>query len=53
MAYHAVDSGQLDPLTQQDCLKYGPVAIDKLIGNFKTHRCVLDFDFNFIMGIEL
>ena len=49
MAYHAVDTGQLDQLTLHDCLKYGPVAIDKLICNFKTHRCVFDFDYNFIM----
>lgn len=50
MAYHAVDTGQLDQPTLHDCLKYGPVAIDKLISNFKTHRCVFDFDYNFIMN---
>jgi hypothetical protein len=52
MAYHAVDTGQVDLLTQHDCSKYGPVAIEKLIGNFKTHRCAFDFDFDYkvIMG---
>jgi hypothetical protein len=49
MAYHAVDSGQVDEQTQNDCLKYGPVAVEKLIYNFKTHRCAFDFDYNFIM----
>ena len=50
MAYHAVDTGQVDPQTQQDWLKFGPVAVDKLINNFKTHpRCAFDFDYKFIM----
>ena len=49
MAYHAVDTGQVDPQTHHDCLKFGPVAVDKLINNFKTHRCVFDFDYKFIM----
>jgi hypothetical protein len=49
MAYHAVDSGLVDEQTQNDCLKYGPVAIEKLIYNFKTHRCAFDFDYKFIM----
>ena len=50
MAYHAVDTGQVDLLTQHDCSKYGPVAIDKLIGNFKTRRCAFDCNYMFIMG---
>jgi hypothetical protein len=49
MAYHAIDSGQVDAQTHHDCLKYGPVAVDKLTNNFKTHRCALDFDYKFIM----
>jgi hypothetical protein len=49
MAYHAVDTGQVDPQTHNDCLKFGPVAVDKLINNFKTHRCAFDFDYKFIM----
>ncbi|KAI2509347.1 hypothetical protein MHU86_5100 [Fragilaria crotonensis] len=49
MAYHAIDSGQVDAQTRHDCLKYGPVAVDKLINNFKTHRCAFDFDYKFIM----
>jgi hypothetical protein len=49
MAYHAIDPGQVDAQTCHDCLKYGPVAVDKLINNFNIHRCALDFDYNFIM----
>ena len=50
MAYHAVDTGQVDRQTRQhDCLKFGPVAVDKLINNFKTHRCAFDFDYKFII----
>jgi hypothetical protein len=49
MAYHAIDSGQVDAQSRHDCLKYGPVAVDKLINNFKTHRCAFDFDYKFIM----
>ncbi len=47
--HHAVDTGQVDPQTHNDCLKFGPVAVDKLINNFKTHRCAFDFDYKFIM----
>jgi hypothetical protein len=49
MAYHAVDTGQVDQQNQHDCLKFGPMAFDKLINNFKTHRCASDFDYKFIM----
>jgi hypothetical protein len=49
MAYHAVDTGQVDPQTQHECSKHGPVAVEKLIGNFKTHRFAFDFDYKFIM----
>lgn len=49
MVYYAVDTGQVDQQTQHECTKHGPVALDKLIGNFKTHRCAFDFDWKFIM----
>ncbi len=50
MAYHAIDLGQVNAQTHHDCLKYGPVAVDKfLINNLKPHRCALDFDYKFIM----
>jgi hypothetical protein len=49
MAYHAIDSGQVDEQTQHDCKMYGPVAVDKVIQNFKTHRSALNFDYKFIM----
>ena len=49
MAYHAIDSGQVDTQTLHDCLKFGPVAVDKLIHKVKTHRCAFDFDYKFIM----
>ena len=51
MAYHAVDTGQVDRQTQHDCLKFGPVAVDKLINNFKTHHCAFGFDYKFIMEV--
>ncbi|KAI2495669.1 hypothetical protein MHU86_18853 [Fragilaria crotonensis] len=50
LAYHAVDSGQCSAKVQQDCSKYGPVALEKLVVNFKTHRCVMDFDSKFVMN---
>ena len=50
MAYHAYDTNQVDEQTQHDCTMYGPVAVDKLINEFKTHRCALDFDYKFVMG---
>jgi hypothetical protein len=37
VAYHAVDSGQVSAETQQDCSNYGPVALEKLLGQFKMH----------------
>ena len=49
MAYHAIDSGQVDDQTQHDCKMYGPVAVDKVIQNFKTLRSALNFDYKFIM----
>jgi hypothetical protein len=36
MAYHAVDIGQVDPQTQHECSKHGPVVVAKLIGNYKS-----------------
>ena len=50
IAYHAIDSGQLSAETQQDCTKYGPVALEKLLGQFRTHRCAMDFDYKFVMS---
>ena len=31
-------------------LKFCPIAEDKLIQRFKTHRCAMDFDFKFVMN---
>ena len=51
MAYHAIDTHQADSQTQHDhCTIQGPVALTKLIGQFKTHRCAFDFDYKFIMS---
>jgi hypothetical protein len=50
IAYHAIDSGQVSAEIQQDCSKYGPVALEKLLREFKTHRCVMDFDSKFVMN---
>ena len=51
MAYHAIDTQQLDEQTQRDCTTHGPVALTKkLIGQFKTHRCAFDIDFKFVMS---
>jgi hypothetical protein len=50
LAYHAIDSGQCSAKVQQECSKYGPVALEKLVGKFKTHRCAMDFDFKFVMN---
>jgi hypothetical protein len=50
MAYHAIDTQQLDEQTHRDCTTHGPVALTKLIGQFKTHRCAFDFDYKFIMS---
>jgi hypothetical protein len=46
MAYHAIDTQQVDKQAQSDCTTHGPaVVLMKLIGQFKTHQCVLDFDY--------
>ena len=50
LAYHAIDSGQVSAEVQQECSKYGPVALEKLLREFRTHRCVMDFDFKFVMN---
>ena len=50
LAYHAIDSGQAGAEIQQDCYKYGPVGLEKLLGKFKTHRCVMDTDYRFVMN---
>ncbi len=44
LVYHALDSGGLDLETTETCIKYGPMALDKLVKGFRTHRCALDFD---------
>jgi hypothetical protein len=51
LAYHALDNHQVDVETQEDCSKYGPVAVSKLIQSFKTHRCAMDFDHRFVMNV--
>jgi hypothetical protein len=51
IAYHAVDTGQVSPDIQQDCAKYGPIALEKLVGWFRTHRCAMDFAFKFVMAV--
>jgi hypothetical protein len=50
VAYHAIDSGQVSAEIQQDCSKYGPVGLEKLLGKFRNHRCAMDFDFKFVMN---
>ncbi len=50
MAYHAIDTHHVDKQTHHDCTTHGPVALTKLIGEFKTHRCAFDFDYKFIMS---
>ena len=50
VAYHAIDTGQVSSEIQQDCSKYGPVGLEKLLAKFRTHRCVMDFDFKFVMN---
>ena len=52
MAYHAIDTQQVDKQTQSDCTTHGPVALTKLIGQFKTHRCAFDFDYKFVMSVS-
>ena len=37
LAYHALDSGQVSAKILQDYAKYGPVGMEKLLGNFNTH----------------
>ncbi len=49
MAYHAINTSQVDEKTQHDSKTHSPVALTKLIGQFKTHRCAFDFDYKFIM----
>jgi hypothetical protein len=51
MAYHFFDSKQSDPdIPLAACDKLGPVAVEKLVAKFKTHRCAMDFDFKFVMS---
>ncbi|KAI2513328.1 hypothetical protein MHU86_1099 [Fragilaria crotonensis] len=50
MAYHAIDTKQVDEQTQHHGKMHGPVALTKVIGEFKTHRCAFDFDHKFVMS---
>ena len=48
MAYHVIDSKQVDQQTQDDCNKYGPIALGKVIKDLKCHRSAVDVDYKFI-----
>ena len=51
MAYHFFDSQQSHPdIPLAECDRLGPVAVEKLVAKFKTHRCAMDFDFKFVMS---
>jgi len=49
--HDAIVSVQVDQQTQQGYSKYGPVALTRLINEFKTHRCAFDFDYKFIWSV--
>ena len=42
IAYHAIDSGQVNTTYSAQSDRHGPLAVEKLIGKFKTHRCAMD-----------
>jgi hypothetical protein len=42
IAYHAIDIGQVNT-NHSESDRNGPVADEKLIGKFKTHRCAMDW----------
>ena len=48
IAYHCLDGTDVSQETRDNCLKFGPVALEKLITEFKTHRCAFDFDYKFV-----
>jgi hypothetical protein len=52
MAYHAINTQQVNEQTQSDFTTRGPVALTKIIGQFKTHRCTFDFDFKVVMSVS-
>jgi len=53
MVYHdAIVSVQVDQQTQQGYSKYGPVALTRLINEFKRHRCAFDFDYKFVQSVK-
>jgi hypothetical protein len=52
LAYHAIDIGQVSAEVQQDCSKYGPVALEKLLQEFRTHRYVMDFNFKMVVNTD-
>ncbi len=37
VAYHAINTAQVSSEIQQDCSKYDPVELEKLLGKFRTH----------------
>ena len=51
IAYHAIDSGQVNIIHSQSD-RHGPVAVEKWIGKFRTHRCAMYFDFKFVIRID-
>ena len=51
IAYHATDSVQVNAIYSQSD-RHGPVAVEKLIGKFRTLRCAMDFDFKFVISID-
>lgn len=48
LEYH-VPRGQFSAKVQQDCSKYGLIALEKLVGKFKRHQSELNLDFKFAM----
>ena len=40
-------------LNKQGYSKYGPVALTRLINEFKTHRCAFDFDYKFVRSVMI
>ena len=51
IAYHAIDSGQVNTIHSQSD-RHGPVAVEELIGKFRTHRCNMDFNCKLVISID-
>ena len=47
-----VDTQQVHKQTQSDCTTHSSVALTKLTGMFKTHRCAFDFDYELVMSVS-